>query len=377
MNAGNFRFKLTWSSLWHLLRGATRFVWSEGITIPRLVLITDVSKWQGKIDFLMMILAGAKGVIIKCGQGAMQDLHYLANWAMAKLMHIPRGSYWFYDSRVDPKQQAANWWNWIKADPGELKHFLDLEESYGGSWKGWRNWKIFLQEFMRLSGLPASKIGIYTGYYYWIANSPVNLADLNWFGQFDLWLAWYTNDPEKVLIPKPWTPEKFKLWQFGTPAEGLEFGAESLEIDQSYFDGDEQAYKEYFKLDGAVTVPTGGTMAEFEGTAKLTSTPNVRIRKPAWDGSVDITGTTIGGIQPGQEFKGDEIQNDESGRPWMHITQVGGKEIDGWSAAWLLDYHEVVVTPPIPDPVEELPVKVTIETNRGRILVADQFTEQA
>jgi len=254
MNAGNYRFKLTWSSLWHLLwLGATRFIFVPSITILRLVLLLDVSKWQGAINFVTMFAAGGKGVVIKCGQGSAKDLKFDENWLKAKQAGIPRGTYWFYDSRVDPKTQAANWWNWVKADKGELIHFLDLEESYGGTWKGWQNWKICLQEFMRLSGLPASKIGIYTGYYYWIANSPNSLTDLNWFAQFALWLAWYTTNPANVSIPKPWTSLLF--WQFGTPVEGEKFGTESLEIDQSYFNGDEQQFNERFGLSGDVILP--------------------------------------------------------------------------------------------------------------------------
>jgi hypothetical protein len=261
MNAGNFHFKLTWSSLWHLLRGATRFSLAQGIAVLRIVLLLDVSKWQGTINFVTMVLAGAMGVIIKCGQGAAQDLRFEENWRKAKLAGMPRGSYWFYDSRVDPKQQAANWWNWIKTDPGELIHFADYEEAYGGTWSGWRSFKIFLEEFMRLSGLPPWKIGIYTGYYYWIANSPIMSADLNWFSQFPLWLAWYTDDPTQVLIPKPWT--SLLLWQFGTPVEGEKYGAESLEIDENWFTGDEQTYRNYFKLDGE----TGGGMKIIKGIA--------------------------------------------------------------------------------------------------------------
>ena len=246
MNAGNIRFKLTRSSLWHLWQGATQFVFAQGITILRLVLLLDVSKWQGVINFVQMFIAGGKGVFIKCAQGSTPDPKFVENWAKARQAKIPRGTYFFYDSRVDPKSQAAKWWDLIKGDKGELMHFLDLEENYGGNWKGWRNWKICLQEFMRLSALPASKIGIYTGYYYWIANSPTSLADLNWFAQFALWLAWYTLVAENVKIPKPWTTLLF--WQFGTPVEGEKFGVESLEIDESYFNGDEQTYKRRFGL---------------------------------------------------------------------------------------------------------------------------------
>jgi len=271
MNAGNFRFKLTWSSLWHILwLGGTRLQYAAEITILRVVLMLDVSRWQGIIDFVKMASEGVLGVIIKCGQGNDHDPNFLTNWAKAKTAGIPRGSYWFFDSRVPPKAQAAKWWDWVKADRGELMFWLDLEENYGGPYKGWQNWKIFLEEFMRLSGVPASKIGIYTGYYYWIANSPTNLADLNWFGQFWLWLAWYTTNPANVIIPKPWTQAQLLFWQYGTNGvdgktpNGLRYGAESIEIDENNFNGDISLYQQLFGL-GTVVIPppeppTGETM---------------------------------------------------------------------------------------------------------------------
>lgn len=262
MNAGNIRFKLTWSSLWHILwLGGTRLQATAEITIERVVLVLDVSKWQGDINFVKMAAEGVMGVIIKCGQALARDPMFLVNWAKSKAVQLPRGSYWFYDSTVAPKVQAAKWWESIKLDKGELKCWLDLEENYGGPYAGWKNWKIFLQEFMLLSGLKPDDIGIYTGYYYWIANSPTNLADLNWFGQFWLWLAWYTTNPANVLIPKPWTQAKLLFWQYGTMGpdgktpNGERYGVQSIEVDENNFNGDGTLYKELFGLDVVVTPP--------------------------------------------------------------------------------------------------------------------------
>ena len=119
MNAGNYPFKLTRSSLWHLLwLGGTRMRLAVGIAIIRVVLVLDVSKYQGVIDFLKMFDEGVKGVIIKCGQGYILDPFFLMNWAKAKSAGVPRGSYWFYDSRVDLREQARKWANWIALDQG-------------------------------------------------------------------------------------------------------------------------------------------------------------------------------------------------------------------------------------------------------------------
>lgn len=245
MNAGSYKFKLNYSSLWHLWQGGTKLV-IRSINILRLVFLADVSKWQGVINWLMMARAGVMGAIIKCGQGTGQDPQFENNWLNAR-GHVPRGTYWFWDSRIAPRQQAALWWGWIKNDIGELMHFADYEESYGGAFGGWQNFKIFLEEFKRLSN-GRVKIGIYTGYYYWIAHSPANLADLGYFAQYHLWMAWYTINPAVVKIPKPWT--ELILWQYGTipPKPIYEYGVQSLELDSNNFNGDEEAYIRYFGL---------------------------------------------------------------------------------------------------------------------------------
>jgi len=375
MNAGNIRFKLTRSSLWHILwLGSTRLQLIAGITITRVVLILDVSKYQALINFVKMLDAGVAGVIIKCGQALVLDPFFLMSWAKAKMAGIPRGSYWFYDSRVDPEEQARKWANWLAQDKGELKHWLDLEENYGGKYAGWQNWKKFLNKFMELSKLSPKDIGIYTGYFYWIAHSPTNLADLNWFGQFWLWLAWYTTNPANVKIPKPWT--KLKLWQYGTmgvdgqTANGHRYGVESLEVDENNFDGDEQAYADFFGLSGVVTPPPdGGAMSQWY---KVT-TSVLNIRKGPGASYQDI-----GNLVKDQLI---EVEDPVMGG-WLHIeTIMTGTDVQALpdpDHSWCSAAYCVKVDPPItPPPTEDdEPVKVTLELKSGKILVADQFTEQ-
>lgn len=261
MNAGNYRFKLNYSSLWHLWHGGSAFV-QHRITIQRVVFLPDVSKYQGLINWVKMRLAGVDGVIIKCGQATLKDPQFDTNWGNAKGQLIPRGTYWFFDSRVPPKQQAVLWWEWIKNDPGELAHLADYEESYNGSYGGHQNFKIFLDEFKRISG-GRVEIGIYTGYYYWISHSPTSAADLGYFSQFPLWLAWYTNNPAVVIIPKPWTDLLF--WQYGTtpPLPVSDYGVQSLELDSNNFNGDEESYRYYFDLNGSTPPPPAPVADEY------------------------------------------------------------------------------------------------------------------
>ena len=114
------------------------------------VLGPDVSFYQDDdstpegIDFQKM-KESAAFVIIRVGQNQWIDSDFRTNWAAAKQAGLPRGSYWFYDSRIDPKRQAELWAEALKDDPGELPLCADFEENYGGAHAGWRKWYTFLE----------------------------------------------------------------------------------------------------------------------------------------------------------------------------------------------------------------------------------------
>ena len=135
----------------------------------------DVSFYQDDpetpqgIDFIKM-RASVGYVIIRTGQNLWVNSDFKANWREAKLAGIPRGSYWFYDSRADPKKQAELWVQQFGGDFGELPLFADFEDTYKGTFTGWKHWYNFLERLKQL--VPAGKeLAIYTGYYYWIENT--------------------------------------------------------------------------------------------------------------------------------------------------------------------------------------------------------------
>ena len=206
----------------------------------------DVSFYQNKpdtpqrIDFQKMREAGASFVIIRAGQNLWEDSEFDISWQAAKGV-LPRGTYWFYDSRIDPKFQAKKWLSCFndQADLGELPHWGDFEDTYGGKFGRWQDWYDFLEELKRLR--PGIRLGVYTGYWYWrertIAKS-IPTASLNYFKQYPLWIANYkVNTP---LIPEPWNA--WTLWQYTDSGNGRQYGVESNEIDLNYFQGDFQAF---------------------------------------------------------------------------------------------------------------------------------------
>jgi len=70
----------------------------------------DVSFYQDDpqtpqgIDFAKL-RANAGYVVIRAGQNLWADRDFKLNWREAKSVGLPRGSYWFYDSRADPKHR--------------------------------------------------------------------------------------------------------------------------------------------------------------------------------------------------------------------------------------------------------------------------------
>jgi len=226
------------------------------------VIGADVSFYQDnnetpqQIDFTKMVGQGASYVIVRAGQNEWVDPDFLYNWTKAKAAGLPRGSYWFYDSRKDPVKQAEIFASLFSVSPPELELWLDLEESYNGAYQGWQNWKKFLIRLKQL--MPSAKIGIYTGYYYITGKIPP--SEYLFFAEFVLWIAWYSTNPANVLIPRPWTSCLY--WQWGTPSWGLAWGCESIEIDMNKFNGTKQQFVDRY---GAVN-PTqeepipGGTM---------------------------------------------------------------------------------------------------------------------
>ena len=209
--------------------------------IKNFPIVTDVSFYQNilatpeTIDFYKMNKLSL-GTIIRAGQNLWVDRDFKLNWKKAKDAGIPRGSYWFYDSRVPPKRQAELWVSaFPSGDYGEMELWADFEDNYNGAYKGWRHWYDFMENVKGL--IPSNKkMGVYTGYYYWLENTisvGIPLASLNSFSQYPLWIANY--GAPSPLIPKPW--KTWDFWQFTDNGDGSLYGVESKNIDLNYFNG--------------------------------------------------------------------------------------------------------------------------------------------
>lgn len=278
-------------------------------TVKTEVVITDTSKWQGEIDYAQMAAAGARGTILKAGQGNAIDPMFEENFSAC---HLPAGTYWYYDSRVSPEKQAGLWAGAVRGKTFKLPHFADYEENYGGPYGGERNLRIFIDEFQRL--MPEAKIGIYTGYYYWLLHGSRTHYD-----KYPLWLAWYAADPSAVLVPPPWSD--IFLWQFTPSASGEAYGVSSHEIDLSYFNGSAEEYESMF---GPSPAPPKPDEPKKElGMYSLTALYAMSIRSQP-----STSAPRIFTVPEGTVMRADRLL-DQGGDRWAHLIDIPGHTLNG------------------------------------------------
>lgn len=206
-----------------------------------MMLLPDVSFYQYRfdarwsiekyIDFETM-RTKTEGVIIRAGQNLWEDRCFSVSWQRAKEAGLLRGSYWFYDSRANPKRQAEKYADVLGNDAGEMELWMDFEDRYNGDYHGMKHWYDFAERLRNL--LPEKKLGVYTGYYYWRENI---IPAHTYFGQYPLWIAAY--NPEAPMIPPTWND--WLMWQFTDNGDGATWGAASGNIDLNQFKGDFRA----------------------------------------------------------------------------------------------------------------------------------------
>ena len=203
------------------------------------VLGCDISWWQGLVDFVKMLAAGAKFVIIRAGSinsvtgECYEDYNVGMNGTESQEAGMPKGFYWFYREFGTEKaiEQARFFW--------EIVDGWSIEEGLFFDGEVWdmkvASIKAFIMELQRLSGLPDNKIGIYSRASLW----NVVVGAVEWFKKFLCWVARYANvnhpwGSNENLRMKPW--DEYDYWQHSADGNnrGHEFGADSDDIDLNW-----------------------------------------------------------------------------------------------------------------------------------------------
>ncbi len=328
----------------------------------------DVSYYEDKpetqqgIDYVKM-RKSASFVIVRAGQSLWPDPIFTATWADAKASGIPRGSYWFFDSRADPKRQAEKYVELLGGDLGELPLFADFEEKYNGPYKGWKQWYAFVERLKALVG--KKEIGIYTAFYYWRDNAPNAIfqpANLEYFHQFPLWIAHY--ETATPSIPKPWGSKEWLFWQYSESGDGPLYGAESNSIDLNYFNGDTQAFIKRFNLkliNPPPPPPPAPSTSDLTGYKYQVNTTALNMR----DGP-GMTFNKVGVLSQGNVVDGIKALANKS---WIQIRRSDG--LTGWCSG---SYLVVVYAPPPPPPPPPPPITPKGDTAPSFLLLPLSIT---
>lgn len=229
----------------------------------------DLSFWQGDVDYEIMSTK-TDAIIIRAGQNTWVDTRFEENYAEAKRAGLLVGIYWFYDGRASPGEQAELLISLLRNKKLELEVYIDWEHNYGGAHEGLKN-VVAMMQVVEQEGLDIKGVGLYTGYYFFRANSnPIaNASQYNYLKTKPLWLAWYTTNPSDVLIPAPWT--SLNIWQWGTP--DVEWGQQSEELDMNFFNGTKQEFVHIYGITGEPP------MADYV-ELRSNTTANRTVRKP-------------------------------------------------------------------------------------------------
>ncbi len=201
---------------------------------------TDISWWQGIIDFVKMKLAGACYVIIRAGScnSATKALYWdycvATNAEGAEDAGLPKGFYWYYrEFGIEhAKKQARFFWEGISEWSIEEGLFCDVEV-YNAKLA---NVYAFMLELQKVSGLPDEKLGIYSRALLWNGLS----GDLSRFKKFMNWVARYNSgidhpwEDYEYMRMQPWDEPNY--WQYSADGNnrGREFGVSGDDIDLDY-----------------------------------------------------------------------------------------------------------------------------------------------
>jgi lysozyme len=221
---------------------------------------TDVSRWQGVINWQKMKAAGAWYAFIKATEhNTWVDPLFDENWQGAQAAGLLVGAYHFFRPGYDPIAQANHFVNTVKAQPGAADlpfvldveiapttatRLLEVEDGYMGQslvgvpHKGYgrintaavAGFANDVQTCLERIGVLTGRLPLlYTGIAFWdtyLRAVPTNICQL--------WLANWTTNAEPFM-PKDWLTWHF--WQYSNSGNGPQYGAQSARIDLNRWRG--------------------------------------------------------------------------------------------------------------------------------------------
>ncbi len=161
-------------------------------------------------------------VFIKATEGLKDvDKQFKYNWQAAKQAGLVRGAYHYFLATKSGKDQAKNFINTVKIEPGDLPPVLDVEQLYGINQavmrKGVLDWLQTVEAAYKIRPIIYSSSDFYINYL------GKDLAD------YPLWVAHYLNN-NKPTIKRDWV-----FWQH---SEAGKVNGITTKVDFNVFGGD-------------------------------------------------------------------------------------------------------------------------------------------
>jgi len=202
----------------------------------------DTSHHQGTIDWRKVKAGGTKFAFIKATEGRTGvDSKFKKYWSeMYKAGLRIRGAYHYGHIESDPAVQAAHFVSTVrsagKITAGDFlildaEDVCDASERIGpAKTRAWVN--TFLDEVVRLSGLPRSRVLVYTGAWWWEPRTAAGAGPS--IEGHPLWLSGYVREQRiyKEDLAGPWPVWRF--WQY--TSSGSVPGVNG-DVDRNVFNG--------------------------------------------------------------------------------------------------------------------------------------------
>jgi len=205
----------------------------------------DTSHFQsdkGQIDWVKVKASGIQFAFVKATEGSGHvDRDFHDDWpAIYKAGILIRGAYHYGIISGDPIAQANHFITTVRAagkiGPGDFL-ILDAEDVYSYSRHvgpvAASKWVTsFLDEVVRLTGLPRKRVLVYTGAWWWKPRTANYAGPAN--AGHPLWLSAYVGESriESQDLPGPWPVWRFWQWTSSGTVPGV-----NGRIDKNVFNG--------------------------------------------------------------------------------------------------------------------------------------------
>lgn len=198
---------------------------------------TDISKWQGAVDFVKMKQMGIEFVIIRAGYGETEDKMFTAYINAALMAGLAVGVYWFiYAKDGDGAKKNADKFEQI------VRPYKDKITC--GAWADWEydsdkkagaltvaQRSNIVDKFCQIMVTYGYEVGIYANKDY-INNKFTEKL----IAKYPLWYAQYNAQMDAAAYKgknrKPY------MWQYSSKGTGKDYGASSecIDLDYAYFE---------------------------------------------------------------------------------------------------------------------------------------------